>query len=248
MKRAVHTSETHVEQAYRRIKSDIVKCLLAPGSKLNIHECSVRYDVGTTPVREALSRLTASGLVVAHGNRGFRVSELSLDDLIDLTKTRLWIEEFVLRRSIILGDITWESEIIARAHELGISKENSDRSLYLDETWEERHFNFHRALISGCDSRYLFDYWERLFITATRYRRWSAVNIPDDRNVENEHRAIMQAVLDRNADEAVELMRVHMIRLVQTIARTIPDANGDPETIAADIRAGIDINQQRAAP
>lgn len=235
------STETNVEQVLRKISDDIVRCRLSPGLKLNIQDCSTTYGVGTTPVREALSRLAATGLVVAQGNRGFRVSDLSIDDLVDLTKTRLWIEEYVLRRSIALGGLTWESDILARGHQLGVSKVNSDKSLYLDETWEERHFNFHAALIKACDSRYLYDYWERLFIAATRYRRWSAVNFPMERDVEDEHRAIMDATLARDADQAVALMRDHMIKLVTTITDADPNVTQDSAEIAAQILDSIDF-------
>lgn len=236
--------ETNVEQVFRNVRDDIVKCRLSPGAKLNIQECSTTYGVGTTPVREALSRLAATGLVLAQGNRGFRVSELSIDDLVDLTKARLWIEEYVLRRSIALGDLTWESDIIARAHQLGLSKVNSDKSLYLDETWEERHFDFHAALVGGCDSRYLYDYWERMFVAATRYRRWSAVNFPGERDVEDEHRAIMDATLARDADKATALMREHMIKLVVTIVGADPKTATDPSKIAEQISDAVRFSER----
>src|SRR5271154_499505 len=74
-------AETLVEQATSRIHRDILTGAFAPGAKLGIHELSKRYDLGPTPIREALSRLCPRGFVEAAANRGFRVHPISRQDL-----------------------------------------------------------------------------------------------------------------------------------------------------------------------
>jgi len=62
------------------LRGDIIKGVHAPGAKLAIKELCQRYDAGAIPMREALSRLATSGLVVAQDQRGFRVADVSRAD------------------------------------------------------------------------------------------------------------------------------------------------------------------------
>ena len=54
---------------------------MAPGSPLRLADLSARYDMGFSPLREALNRLQAERLVIAEALRGFRVAPLSLDEM-----------------------------------------------------------------------------------------------------------------------------------------------------------------------
>src|ERR1700694_1563026 len=74
-----------VELGYGKIREDIVFGHLAPGEKLRIEDLRGRYGLGATPLREALSRLSAIGLVEASAQRGFRVARVSVEDLDDVT-------------------------------------------------------------------------------------------------------------------------------------------------------------------
>ncbi|MEG2631346.1 MAG: GntR family transcriptional regulator, partial [Comamonas sp.] len=59
------------EQAYRRLRQSIVKCEFAPGQRLRVEELSRQFEISSSPLREALSRLAEQGLVQAFENRGF---------------------------------------------------------------------------------------------------------------------------------------------------------------------------------
>ena len=83
----VQDADTLAEQAAQRIEADILCGMLAPDSRLGIAETSARYGVGATPLREALSRLAARGLVNAIGKRGFRVQSISREDLADIVRS-----------------------------------------------------------------------------------------------------------------------------------------------------------------
>src|SRR5262245_152705 len=75
-----------------RLRADIVACRWMPGERLRVETLRERYGVGTSPLREALMRLEAEGLVVLEQNRGFKVSDVSLENLTDLMTTRIEIE------------------------------------------------------------------------------------------------------------------------------------------------------------
>jgi DNA-binding GntR family transcriptional regulator len=74
-------SEHSVEGIQQLLRADIVRGVFAPDQPLRMEALKARFDSGFSPIREALSRLLAEGLVVLEPNRGFRVSGLSREDL-----------------------------------------------------------------------------------------------------------------------------------------------------------------------
>ena len=89
--------ESITSRAYAQLRSDIMSGRLEPGRKLKIEELRKLYDVGTSPIREALSLLTSDKFVERIDQRGFRVATVSLSDFDELLKTRCWLEERALR-------------------------------------------------------------------------------------------------------------------------------------------------------
>src|SRR6266702_6405429 len=90
--------------AYEDLRADLLSCRIAPGSRLKVQELCDRLSVSLGAIREALSRLTSEGLVVAEPQRGFRAAPISAEDLLDLTKTRIQIDTICLKRAIACGD------------------------------------------------------------------------------------------------------------------------------------------------
>src|SRR5712672_2028195 len=82
-------NQTRFEGVYQHLRADILACRLRPGVKLQINLLAEDLGVSLSGVREALSKLSAEGLVVAEPQRGFRVAPVSLEDLGDLTMTRI---------------------------------------------------------------------------------------------------------------------------------------------------------------
>src|SRR6476661_4624931 len=85
-------ADTLSERAAGILQRDILAGKLPPGSRLAIAELVQHYDIGATPLREGLSRLVSRGLIVAIGQRGFRVAEVSREDLLDITVMRTAVE------------------------------------------------------------------------------------------------------------------------------------------------------------
>ena len=75
--------------------------------------------------------------------------------------------------------------------------------------WEDHHAEFHQTLISACNSNILIEFCAQLAKRTLRYRNLVEVVEYRDRHEMEEHRALQQAVLDRNADLAVELLTKH---------------------------------------
>jgi GntR family transcriptional regulator, carbon starvation induced regulator len=184
-----------------------------------MEELRLTYGAGGSPVREALSRLSSIGLVRAEGQRGFTVMEVSVDDLLDLTRVRIWVENTALRSAIRKGTRDWEAEILAATHRLGADapKVEPENPPSLDMSWEERHRAFHTALVKACDSARLMGHRELLGDMSDRYRHLSvAANVPG-RNPAAEHKAITDAALARDADTASRLMADHFLETTRIV-------------------------------
>src|SRR6478735_9133177 len=93
-----------VDLAVDQLRQDLLSGVHAPGSKLKVDELRARYGYSSSPLREALNRLTQEGLVVADQRRGFRVASMSVEDFADITRLRLLLDLQALEESILTGD------------------------------------------------------------------------------------------------------------------------------------------------
>ena len=200
-----------------QIRADIIQGLLPPGSKLRTKELSERYGTSLIPMREALSRLASSGFVQAEDQRGFRVAEVSANELADITRTRLFIEQEALRRSLENGDLAWEASLIAAHHRLSRLPMQLPNAPGIAPDWEEAHTAFHRTLLSACDSQWLLNLAEMLRDQSARYRHLSVQHPPSastdhaqsSRDVAGEHQALLDAALRHDVNLATTLLAQH---------------------------------------
>jgi GntR family transcriptional regulator, carbon starvation induced regulator len=211
-----------IELAYARLRSDVIHGVLEPGEKLRIEELRGRYGLGATPLREALSRLSAVGLVDASAQRGFRVSRVSVEDLDDVTDNRVRLETELLRDSIAHGDDAWEARVAGAFHSL--SKMEA-QGLPLDaETfsrWELRNRDFHETLVSNAVSRWTARFRAMIYDHHERYRRISHLVGNRSIDVRREHADLCAAALARDADTACNIAALHVRRTGDAIRRQL---------------------------
>jgi DNA-binding GntR family transcriptional regulator len=133
------TGRSNTERAYRRLRSEIIRGDLMPGERLTAADLQARFGLGLTPIREAITRLSAEGLVSAEVHRGARVAEVSLAALSDLVSARRQIERLCLTAAIERGDAAWEGEILAAMHVLSRTPlPESSRDREAAARWEGR--------------------------------------------------------------------------------------------------------------
>lgn len=208
-------------KAWEIIRNAIVSGRLQPGAALKTTELQELCGMSVSPVREALARLVATGLVTAEHNLGYRVAPLSADDLKDLVDTRVREEAWALRQSIGNGDEMWEGRVLASLHVLErLPRENPDDQTLYNEAWEKRHSDFHHALISECGSKLTLAFCENLRDLNDRYRRLSLVLEGGARNAATEHRAIAVAAIERDAPRAIEALSSHYLATAQYLLET----------------------------
>jgi DNA-binding GntR family transcriptional regulator len=200
-----------VDQAFQRLRKDVLTGTFAAGVKLKVEELQAAYGFSSSPLREALSRLSQEGLVRADERRGFRVAALTPDDLEDITRMRLMLDVPALREAIEHGDDAWEAAIVAAFYRLEkIESRLPEGPVILDDEWSGLHRDFHSTLIAACPSQRQLAWSESLFDQAERYRRFSARFRKSNRRKSNEHKKLMDATLRRDADTACALLTDHI--------------------------------------
>jgi DNA-binding GntR family transcriptional regulator len=207
------------ERAYQALRSAVMTGGYAPGARLKIEVLQGEFGLSSSPLREALNRLVAEGLVTTDERRGFRAAGLSETDLLDLTAARVIAEPGALLASIKRGNDVWESHVVAAHHRLEwVERRVAANEMKRNEDWTARHKEFHMALISACGSDRLLATCSNLFDQAERYRRASA-NLPTPpRDISTEHRDLMKAALDRDVVNGPELLERHLTRTAEKIA------------------------------
>ena len=213
--------ETLASAVYEQLRQDILTVALPAESKLNIRALCDRFEVGLSPVREALSRLSMESLVRQIDHRGFSVAPLSLSDLEDLTKARCWVDGLGLRQSMEIGDAAWEENLVVAYHRLSrtprfAGEDKKTRSA----AWEAVHKQFHHQLVAGCGSQWLSTISGQLFEAAERYRHLARL-AGKSRVMEDEHRGIMEAALAHDADRALKLLAAHYNKTAELVKTVI---------------------------
>lgn len=208
---------TMAEGAAARLRADIVAGVLEPGAKLAMQDLTARYGVGMSPVREALARLVGEGLVESEGQRGFRVSGMSAADIAEIWSLRQAVEEFGIRAAIEKGDAEWEARLVAAYQLLEKRTGELTRGPFDDrfDAYETAHKAFHLALLEGAGSRRLTELQRRLYDDAARYRRRGYRKLVPEledgfRLGADMHKALLDAVLARDTERAVTLLKAHL--------------------------------------
>lgn len=203
--------------ASTRLRADILSCALPPGEKLRLDTLRGQYGAGFSPLREALVQLAAEGLVELEEQRGFRVAPVSIDDLTDVTNTRVSIEALALRDAVPNGDDAWEASIVQNFHLLSRVSPIVPSGRGVNEEWSKRHREFHFSLVSACKSRLLKKFWTQAYDRAERYRRLAVTYGSKPRDNLKEHEKLMKAALQRDVESICALSAEHITKTYRII-------------------------------
>ena len=206
-------SPTLARATYDRLRADVLSGLWEPGRKLPIHELRARYQVGASPLREALNRLASEEWVVHNDQRGFSVAQVSAAQLADLVATRISIESLALTQSLAQRSPPWEERLVLAFHRLSRTARSTGADCFRENPeWERLHREFHFALLAGCGSPLLLMFCGQLYDQAYRYRQLAARKAHRRRNELDEHRALFEAAIGGRLQETLEHMAAHYRR------------------------------------
>ena len=223
------------ESAYRVLRQAILDAELAPGTPLRPSALREVYDIGWTPLREALTRLEAERLVTMQRNHGFAVAPVSLLELEDLTRARRALELALLGESVRQGDAAWEERLVVAHYRLKSSVlVPGDWSQPAVRRWLDCHQAFHLSLLSGWAAPWLTHLYLQVMDQERRHhcvlmfealrQHEAQANIPDTPDIPattamsalstamdlHHHTALMEAALARDVEAASRLMVEHV--------------------------------------
>lgn len=224
------TPKTLAGRVAQQLRHDIIRHQLAPGERLQFEKLSKRYEVGTSPLREALFQVAAQGLVIAEDHKGFVVAPIQFDEMLDVSNLRANLEAYAIRGAIQFGREDWEVDLLSAFHRLklaGIAVSANQEDEGRRTEWEDRHREFHYALCKGCGSPWLLHFFDELYDHMERYRRYFWKYAERAVAADGEHEAIMTAALDRDEDRAVSLLQAHFqkqARLTMSLLKKVERA------------------------
>jgi len=216
-KPAADNHATRATLLYRALKQDIIRGVLPPREWLRIDALRARYDAGASPLREALNRLSAEGLVEQNDQRGFTVADLNEADLDEIVSTRCALNEIMLPEALRRGDPAWEERVVLAHYRLSKTPPFTSTG-DANEDYLVHHREFHMSILAPCGSRWLLDLSEKLFDWTLRYQNIALrSDLVGSRDVAGEHAELTKAVLARDAQKAIRLLNDH-VRLTERLA------------------------------
>jgi GntR family transcriptional regulator, carbon starvation induced regulator len=211
--------KTLSEAVYLRLRHDILSGQLKPGTKLRFADLTTRYDAAMGTLRESLSRLTPDRLVIAEGQRGFRVAPISVSELWDITRLRTEIEAAALSESIDAGTADWEADILSALHRLlKLEDPRNETPALLTDRGAFLHKNFHMSLVSASPSIWRLHVIDVLYDHSERYRRLQTSYLSGVLNSAQDHQAIAAATVARDKKTATRLLKLHLKKTAEMVA------------------------------
>ncbi len=207
-------------QITRTVKSTIVENLrddiicgeYLPGQRLLLEEIAARFDISTTPVREALSDLESEGIVTIFPHRGAVVTQFSADDLQDIYDIRATLEEMATRLAVPnVSDATLK-QMLAYIDQM-------DSHLGELVTLVKLNHSFHITLYNASGRRHLCELTNMLRYRTQHYLHAYISYLGGMPQAQADHRAILEACEQGNVDRAAMLIHSH----VATVGGAIVD-------------------------
>ena len=204
------------QSLYDQLRNDITIGDLKPGEKLKLNQLKARYGVSVNTLRETLMRLVVEGFATFEDQKGFGVAAASLADLEELIELRVLLEVEGVRKSFEHSStlIDWKSKVLSAHFKLNQLelKMMEDRYAHMAE-WGAADRAFHQALVSNCGSKQLIRYHSSIIEQYMRYQVLALHERPfRGESVIEEHKALVQLLLDDQVDELILRLKEHIQR------------------------------------
>jgi DNA-binding GntR family transcriptional regulator len=208
---------TAQEAVLAELRVAIVSGELRPGEQVLQDSLAERFGVSRVPLREALKILEGEGQVTYRPHRGYFVAELDIDDLREVYRIRDLLESEAVR--VAVPRIT-DEEVAALARSLDDVEQASASGDLTTMTAANRRFHF--GLIEAAHMPRLMKLVRVLWDATDVYRSLYYAESKHRKAVHDEHRQVLDAVRQGDAEEAVTLLRRHRQRAVETLAQVLP--------------------------
>jgi len=207
---------------YQRLREGIILGDFQPGERLRQSDVAERFEVSQTPVREALGRLAADGLVTLQPHRGAVVNSLSSREIDEIYQCRELIDPYVAR-------LAAESASPAQVKAIHAAAEACAEPGIGPTELFERNRGFHLAIYEACGNRRMTQFFRLLWDSVTAIRMFDAY-ATDQRALDKmtaEHRAIASAIAAGDAATAADLVLDHTVDARRDVLGLIPPDGSD---------------------
>lgn len=205
---------TTAEWLFHELRDAIIRGAYPAGSPIRQDEVASKYEVSRMPVREAMRRLEAEGLVNQRPHRGAVVADLDADDALELFEIRTELESLAVRRSFPRLD---ETQIAAiESSHLALQKSSKKQIL-------QRHRDFHLSLYVGAGKRLQKLIGEQLDSSQRYHLRFGRPEMEVSRRDMQEHRQLVVAAKNRDVETATRIIREHVGGGGAAIAKSIEE-------------------------
>ena len=185
---------------YCILKERLVNCIYPPGTLLNEAQLAADLGASRTPVREAISRLEMEGFVKIMPKKGIYVTDISLNDVLQIFQTRIEIEPIAVR---LAAPHLPREERRAFCGKFKGEAPDMQNGFRLDTA-------MHLFIIEHCGNRYIIDMMHRIFDENTRVIISSKQNQVQIHDARLEHLDILNSLLDKDTERAIALMQSHI--------------------------------------
>lgn len=208
------------ERAYRQLRGEILNGALAPGAGLLEVEQAERTGVSRTPLREAMARLIADGLVAGRTGRGFAVAEISVESIGELYELRQALEVQAVRLAAERRDpqafLILREQFVTAPELLLLGEPGIHRYYTLIEEFEE-------AIDAAVANPFLVGALRSVRTHLARIRRLARKNPLRLRQAAAEHLLIIDAIILGDSSLAAHATHVHLHLSLTTVLRAIDD-------------------------
>ena len=213
------------------LRRDIVRGVFAPLERLKVEKLVGFYDLGHSPIREAILIVSTSGLVVHEHQKGYRVAPVSLADYTDVLQVYQRLYKVALEVAVEQGDDAWEERVVVQLHRaVKVRMVTLDDEPQARERWQRAYWEFHGELLSGCGSALMLQLLGDIGFRLERYVNLFA-NLESDRLRDHaaEHRQIVDALITRDKERVLALTEAYFA-MAQPLRNTIIGALSDRES------------------
>ncbi len=200
------------DKVFNTLREDILSGKYLVGEELKEMNLAADLNVSRTPVREALRQLELEGLIEIVPNKGATVIGIDQEDVRDICEMRSMLEGFCAKKAAqnINDQIISDMEEILDLSEFHSSKAKYEQVLELDNQFHEL---LYRASGSKMIRKTLTDFHQ--YLEKVRKKTLSSAERVEHSN--KEHRAIVEALKNRNAKEAEKLANLHIKNVIQNM-------------------------------
>ncbi|CAI2534686.1 Uncharacterized HTH-type transcriptional regulator ydfH [Serratia proteamaculans] len=206
--------KTLEQRVLNLLRNDILSGKYRPGDRLRQDEVAKRFDISTTPVREAFRGLRAEGLISIDANKGVVVKGLTIDDVTEIYELRIMLEPLLAKKSV--SSISPESLVLAEQIHEEMCKTTDPHH------WSSLNRDFHVQLMCSETHTRLYEMVKNLLVVAEPYVSLSIFVHPNILQADNDdHFNILEGYRREDATQVEEMVRKHLTHTLETIQASV---------------------------